>query len=115
MKRSSLRVILLSLVLLFSQQMAMLHALGHWRAGTNMVAGAQDGAGTAGKKALADSTSCAHCSTFAQFGFALGTPWHTRFDSDAVAARNALPDTPVACLRTVCSFRSRAPPQVLAS
>lgn len=115
MQRRSLRVILLSLVLLFAQQMAMTHALGHLAGTGNVVAAGQETASSTGKQSLPHSASCPQCSGFAHLGFGVGTSWHFKLDIDAVAAVNALPDTPVACIRTACNFHSRAPPQLIAS
>jgi hypothetical protein len=115
MQRRSLRVILLSLILLFAQQMAMTHALGHMLGTGNITASSQDTASSTGQKSLPHSASCPQCSSFASLGFALGTAWHINLDIDAVAALNTVPDTSLACIRTTCHFRSRAPPQLLAS
>lgn len=115
MQRRSLRVILLSLVLLFAQQMAMTHALGHLAGSGNVASAAQDAASGSGKKSLSHSTNCPQCSNLAQFGFGLGTSWHFKLDIDAVSAVNALPDTSLACVRTTCHFYSRGPPQLMAS
>lgn len=94
--------------------MAMTHALGHWTGTASPAASAQDG-NPAGQKRLAHQNGCSHCSAFAQLGFALGTHWNTHFGIDATYALDALPSTPAACLRTVCHFDSRAPPQALTS
>lgn len=112
MHRRSILSILLSLVLLVSQQMGMTHVLGHWKAG---IAGAQtasatDGGVNSAPKSLAHGSSCAHCSGYAQLGFALGTTWNAHLASDSSYAHYAAAETPVACARSACGFLSRAPP-----
>lgn len=112
MHRRSILSILLSLVLLVSQQMAMTHVLGHWNAG---IAGAQTASATDGgvntaPKSLAHGSSCAHCSGYAQLGFALGTNWNAHLASSTTYAQYAVAATPVACARSACGFLSRAPP-----
>lgn len=69
MNRRVLFRVLLSLVLLVSQQMAIAHAISHWSAATS---GEQASAGeSALSRAVAADKSCAQCLAFAQVGSAL--------------------------------------------
>lgn len=112
MHRRSILSILLSLVLLVSQQMAMTHVLGHWNASIAAAqsATATDGGVNTAPKSLAHGSSCAHCSGYAQLGFALGTTWNAQLASSTTYAHYAVAETPVACARSACGFLSRAPP-----
>lgn len=112
MHRRSFLSILLSLVLLVSQQMAMTHVLGHWSGGTagSQSASAQEAGVNTSPKSLAHNNSCAHCSGYAQLGFALGTTWNARLAVDTAYAQYAMAETPVACAHTACGFQPRAPP-----
>ena len=104
--------VLLSLLLLFSQQMAISHGIAHWsgsRGKTTQVR-AQPAGQLKVAKSLALDQTCDQCLAFAQIGSALGTPTFAFFAStntDSLAITvSAQPD----CRRTVCVFRSRAPP-----
>jgi len=112
--------VLLSLLLVLTQQMGFTHALSHWsasRAGGTTQAMAQvraqalaqsgeDGGG----KAQSFDQSCEQCLAFAQ----IGAPIDVQFSSFPVAGGSALAVTaaPVLapCQRSVCVFHSRAPP-----
>jgi hypothetical protein len=111
MHRRSFLSILLSLVLLVSQQMAMTHVLGHWNASIAAAqSSATDGGVNTAPKSLAHGSSCAHCSGYAQLGFALGTTWNAHLASSTSYAQYAAAETPAACARSACGFLSRAPP-----
>lgn len=115
--------LLLSLLLVFSQQMGITHALSHWSQWSNSVAGGdsagqlqlaapgEEGAAASGaSKSLALDQGCGQCLAFAQIGAAL----HSHFYSfpvvnGAALAVDAAPSVSP-CRRTVCAFRSRAPP-----
>ncbi|MEO7496203.1 MAG: hypothetical protein ABIT83_01240 [Massilia sp.] len=111
LNRRSIVRILLSLLLLVSQQMAFTHALSHVSGNASARAGAaahlqRDGSLS---KALADQ-GCDQCLAFAQLVGPLGnTPRWFAVDavgSEAIAAHASTPAP--AC--TVCVFQSRAPP-----
>jgi len=102
--------VLLSLLLVLSQQMGITHALSHW-SGQRTIETAQLGADNDGTpKAQSFDQSCEQCLAFAQ----IGTPHDVNVysfpvagvDASAVAADPAL----VLSQRTVFAFRSRAPP-----
>lgn len=112
MTRRSIVRVLLSLLLLMSQQMAMSHAMTHW-------AGARDGGARvhhAGKNetgvssAFAQDQTCEQCLAFAQIAGAVGSPARSFApDGSATCALGASPTQP-GCERTTCVFQSRAPP-----
>lgn len=109
MNRRSIIRVLLSLVLLVSQQMAFTHAISHWAVSSNASASPRnDGAG---KKAAAHDQNCVQCFAFAQLASAVGSPFRTFPAIEAASSHQTAPATPADCLRTICVFQSRAPPQ----
>lgn len=114
MTRRSLIRVLLSLLLLLSQQMAIAHAMTHW-------AGSRDGAAQLHKaggeqhergisSAFAQDQTCEQCLAFAQIAGALGSPARS-FATDLAPSRAANASvTQPGCVRTTCAFQSRAPP-----
>lgn len=119
MTRLAFNRILLSLLLLFSQQMALSHALSHVTATFSALqaqAAAVDAADLADSdsdlsNAIAQDKSCHQCLAFAQlFGPLANTPRaFAPPDLRDIVPVIALSDARV--LRTVCVFHSRAPPQ----
>lgn len=120
MKRRPFLHLLLSLVLLLSQQMAMAHVLAHSLGELDPVAGAASAASTGdartdngGKltEAVAHAQGCPQCHAFTQ----LATPFGSTprcFAPTHLAARAAAVQASIAHWeRTPCAFRSRAPPQ----
>lgn len=109
-RRSAIRL-LLSLLLLTSQQMALSHAVTHWSGRMAPVAAQQHGgADRPLSKTLAQDQWCDQCLAFAQIAGAAGSdtrtfaPFNPGADAIAPAAERAYSP------RTVCAFRSRAPP-----
>ena len=110
MNRRVLFRVLLSLVLLVSQQMAIAHAISHWSVAAS-ASGEQAGAEeNALSRAVAADKSCAQCLAFAQVDTALasfgpvfvpGPPLRC-----AVAAQLPAPPVPA----TVLHYRPRGPP-----
>ena len=106
--------VLLSLLLLLSQQMAMSHATTHW-------AGSRDGAAQLQKSggeqesrgvgvAFAKHQTCEQCLAFAQIASAVGSsPRCVAVDCAAVCASGPTATEPGGA-RTTCVFQSRAPP-----
>jgi hypothetical protein len=111
-RRSFIRV-LLSLLLLMSQQMAICHAMTHWagkRSGAAQLhqAGQQNDRGLSA--AFAQDQTCEQCLAFAQIAGAVGSPARS-FGADASASCVAGPSAAQpGCARTTCAFHSRAPP-----
>ncbi|MDL2356988.1 MAG: hypothetical protein QFF03_17180 [Pseudomonadota bacterium] len=113
MTRRSFIRILLSLLLLMSQQMAISHAMTHW-------AGARDAPAQLHKAAphgergvaaaFAQDQTCDQCLAFAQIAGAIGSPARG-FTPDGAATCAVGPSaTQPDCSRTTCVFQSRAPP-----
>lgn len=109
--------LLLSLLLLVSQQIGMTHGYTHLGAAGDGRAqiGARAGDTTAsdagkGGKRLAD-LSCDDCLSIAQIAVAIGSPILTAAASPFTFGPVATPATLASCLRTTCVFQSRAPPQ----
>lgn len=111
MNRQSFVRVLLSLLLLLSQQMAMSHALSHWTGLADAAPQAQQGAdGLSLSSAFARDQSCQQCLAFANLATPVGTA-ERNFIATPAAAVFAVADNPAApCARTVCAFQSRAPP-----
>jgi hypothetical protein len=107
MTRRLIGRLLLSLVLLSSQQMAMAHNILHLLGARSLTS---EGAGNPSKSLLKHQT-CADCLAYAQFFSALGSAQRTVAAVNPVTLRLAVPVTPENCIVTVCVFQSRAPPQ----
>lgn len=103
--------VLLSLLLVFSQQMGYSHALSHASAATGVVqAAAQQEEDAASITKLGLDHNCAQCLAFAQIASAADTHFHSfPLAANASVAVVHTP-APLDCQRTVCGFRSRAPP-----
>jgi len=113
----SLVHLLLSLLLLVSQQLSLGHGYTHW-AGLDDVAAVQaaqgingdgDGGGKPAKPALRDL--CGQCAASAQIAFALPATARRFVPAELAYAAPAVPETPGVCLQSTCPFQSRAPPQ----
>jgi hypothetical protein len=106
--------VLLSLLLVLTQQMGFTHALSHWsgqRTTETAQLTAQQGDDVDGApKAQSFDQSCEQCLAFAQ----IGTPLNVQVHSFSVTGNAASAVAPVQalalCQRTVCVFHSRAPP-----
>jgi hypothetical protein len=104
---------LLSLLLVLSQQLGIVHAVSHLsdgRHGTQLQQ-SQERADSSVSKNLALDQSCDQCLAFAQIASAVGTPFYSFPAASHAAPVASLAETPLACQRTVCVFQSRAPPQ----
>lgn len=112
MMRRCLVHVLLSLLLLASQQMAFAHALTHWTG--QLPAGVARVDVPAGDSDLSSSLaldqSCSQCLAFAQLAPAMGSTQPAFAPPDLRAGRIALDAASAATPRTVCVFHSRAPP-----
>lgn len=114
MIRRAFTRVLLSLLLLISQQMAAAHITAHWSARAIMMAQAGKPADKDGgaSKALAQDLGCDQCFAFAQIASALGQePRSFVPPCECSRARGAAVQCSRAA-RTVCVFHSRAPPVV---
>lgn len=118
MSRSLVHV-LLSLLLLVSQQLSLGHGYTHW-ADLDDVAAVQaaqqdddnssdgDGSGKPAKPGLHDL--CGQCAASAQIAFALPATVRRFVPAELAYAAPAVPETPGICLQSTCPFQSRAPP-----
>ena len=114
MRRQSIIRILLSLLLLLSQQMAMAHAFTHVTAALSSSQQHQAGADDADSElsqALAQHQSCKQCLAFAQLIGAACSSSASFAAPELVAVAAAMAMTELRCLRTDCAFQPRAPPQ----
>jgi hypothetical protein len=107
---------LLSLLLVLSQQLGIVHAVSHLSDGRHASQQVQqlqqqERADSSVSKNLALDQSCEQCLAFAQIASAVGTPFYSFPAASHAAPVASLADTPLACQRTVCVFQSRAPPQ----
>jgi soluble lytic murein transglycosylase-like protein len=106
--------VLLSLLLLVSQQMAFAHAMSHWtgKLGSSHPAAAL--AQASGENDLSSSVaqdqSCSQCLAFAQMASAVGSSPRQFAPLDLQTERVGALVTTEAAPRTVCAFHSRAPP-----
>lgn len=104
--------VLLSLLLVFSQQMGYSHALSHTAAATGIVQAAEpadDEVSTSITKLGLDH-SCAQCMAFAQIASAVDSRFHSFPLAANTSVAIAFTPAPLDCQRTICGFRSRAPP-----
>lgn len=113
MSRQVINRILLSLLLLLSQQMAFAHALSHW---TGTLHGAtverhEADDGSSLSSAVAQDQTCDHCLALAQLVAPLGATPRTFCAGDNGATAFISTDTGSHCARVTCGFNPRAPPQ----
>lgn len=108
-RRSVFRV-LLSLVLLLSQQMAMSHALSHWTSQIGGPVAQQTAEDSELSSAFAHDRSCAQCLGLAQLDVPLVNSPH-QFVAPGLASSHA-PDAAALAWRAqqVRAYDSRAPP-----
>lgn len=112
MTRRAFTRVLLSLLLLVSQQMAVAHITAHWSARAVMMAQAGKEAAKDGSlsKSLAQDLSCDQCFTFAQMASPLAHEPRTFVPpSECTRSRAAAVQCPHAA-RTIRAFQPRGPP-----
>jgi hypothetical protein len=114
MMRRRLVHVLLSMLLLVSQQMAFAHAMSHWTGklgATRPVAQlAQPDDDKDLSSSVAQDRSCFQCLAFAQMASAIGSTPRQFAPLDLQAERVIALFTTELAPRTVCVFHSRAPP-----
>jgi len=114
MPRSLIHV-LLSLLLLLSQQLSLAHGYTHWSEISERIAQVQDqdaapdDGGKPAKPALHDL--CGQCQASAQIAFALPPTARQFVPTELAYAIPSLPATPGICLLAECPFQPRGPPQ----
>jgi len=115
MMRRRLVHVLLSLLLLVSQQMAFAHAMSHWTGKLGTAHGVAAAAVQADpdsdlSSAVAQDRSCFQCLAFAQMASAIGSTPREFAPLDLQAERSIALATTERAPSTVCAFHSRAPP-----
>jgi hypothetical protein len=118
-RRTFIRV-LLSLLLLMSQQMAISHAMTHWAGGsregsvqlhkTQLHKPASKDRERGISAAFAQDQTCQQCLAFAQIASAVGSPARTFVADDSGAYAAGERATVSDHARTAFPFQSRAPP-----
>jgi hypothetical protein len=112
MSRSLVHV-LLSLLLLVSQQLSLGHGYTHWTEVQETLsqasANARDDGGKLPKPVLHDL--CAQCAASAQVAFALPAAIRQFVPAELAYAAPTLPPTPGICLLSDCAFQPRGPPR----
>ncbi len=111
MTRQAFFRVLMSLLLLFSQQMAMSHAMTHWNAPLEAAAQGQQDNQNDKSRTLAKDQSCNKCLVFAQFCAPLGPDAYTYAPPDAASLPVDGAAVAAAHARTILAFQSRGPPQ----
>lgn len=110
MSRQVLFRVLMSLLLLFSQQMATAHVISHWTGSAETVS-LSSASDEDKSRALALDHSCNKCLVFAQFAAPLPSSFtaFAAMQADPLPADGAL--VAAAHARTILAFQSRGPPQ----
>ena len=111
MTRQAIVRILLSLLLLASQQMASMHVLSHLSGAIGTPAVSQPAADDRLATVLAQDASCSHCLAFAQLAVPLGSSAFAFVLPVSGAAAVAAAPAHAGGARTILAFNSRAPPQ----
>jgi len=105
--------VVVALLLVLSQQLGAIHAVSHisgYLHGNSEQAQDRDDSSSS-RGGLALDQNCGQCLAFAQLATALDTPSFTFPAMEHKAPVAIIADAAPACERTVCVFRSRAPPQ----
>ena len=110
MTRQALVRIVLSLLLLISQQMATSHLLSHLTAKASAQQALSDKAGEL-SSAFAKEQSCHQCLAFAQLGAPLGHDALVFMPHSGAVRDRGPADVPAAGSQTILAFQSRGPPQ----
>lgn len=112
MQRSLVHV-LLSLLLLLSQQLSLGHGYTHWSEVSDTIAqqAAQDDDGTTKVPKPVLHDLCGQCAASAQFAFALPSLPRGFVPAELAHEAPATADTPGICLLADCPFQPRAPPR----
>ncbi|MES2759254.1 MAG: hypothetical protein V4693_17930 [Pseudomonadota bacterium] len=117
MNRQSIIRVLLSLLLLLTQQMAIAHAMTHWAgapggaAQLHQASAQLDDGGVA--SAFAQDKACEKCLAFAHLAGAVGSPARCFFaDAAASCAAGPGPAEPD-CARPRCAAQPRGPPSIV--
>jgi hypothetical protein len=113
MSRSLVHV-LLSLLLLFSQQLSLGHAYSHWSAHWKNAQESTAQQGDAGKGRPSRPIlheQCGQCAASAQVAFALPATVRQFVPAELAYAAPRLASTPGICPQAACPFQQRGPPR----
>jgi hypothetical protein len=114
MPRSLIHV-LLSLLLLVTQQLSLAHGYTHWADISERIAQVRaedtgpDDSGKPSKPGLHDL--CGQCAASAQIAYALPNTLRQFVPAELAYATPSLPPTAGICLLAACPFQQRGPPQ----
>lgn len=112
MIRQTLFRVMLSLLLLVSQQMATAHALSHWSSSLDQSGQVQIQEQDEDlSSSFAQDQTCTQCLAFAQLAVPIGCSHRAFAAPDLVSMAVASEEAHSAIARTRVCFRSRAPPQ----
>jgi hypothetical protein len=107
MSRSLVHV-LLSLLLLVSQQLSLGHAYSHWTDVRESIARQADDDSRPSKPILHEQ--CGQCAASAQVAFALPSALRQFIPAELAYVVPSLAPTPGICLLAACPFQPRGPP-----
>ncbi len=114
MTRHLLARVLISLLLLISQQLALSHGYSHWASGRPLALAqiqAAESSDESQQKSLTPEHGCAICLAASHFASALGSPEFKFFVRDCAYAAAMLPATVAAGLLALHAYQPRGPPQ----
>jgi hypothetical protein len=109
----SLVHLLLSLLLLVSQQLSLGHGYTHWAEIRDTPAQTAADGGNGGGKPLKPGLHdlCGQCASSAQVAFALPSAIRRFIPAELAYGAPSLPLTRGVCLQTGCAFQPRGPPR----
>jgi hypothetical protein len=110
MKSSPLIRVLLSLLLLLSQQMAIGHVMSHWTGTQENAAQIRGSQKQEPSKGSAHELGCTQCFAYAQLATAIGTSTYSLPFVPVHFVHFTQLSSSADCVRTLCAFQSRAPP-----
>jgi hypothetical protein len=103
--------VVLSLLLLLSQQMAISHVMSHWTDGRGTTAQLSPDGSRKVAEPLASDKHCQQCLAFAQIASAVGNPPQTLAAIGGADGCTLAPAVAPLCRQAIAAFRARAPPQ----
>jgi hypothetical protein len=110
MQRRSIVHVFLTLLLLFTQQLAVTHVYTHWSDIDQQVSQLSDEEHAEHRKRIAAHKMCSECVSVAQMAAAISSSPPMLALATVGAGPVFVPATLSACERTTCFFQSRAPP-----
>jgi hypothetical protein len=115
MTRRNIIRVLLSLLLLMSQQMALSHAMTHWAGSRHAPARLEstaDEQDTGMSSAFAQDQTCDQCLAFAQIAGVVASATRSFAPAGVATCAHHASATQSGCARTTCAFQPRAPPSL---